>query len=80
VVDDFIVFPEEAVLSKVDTGVAKDRVYLLQWRGAERRFMFWMQDKDGAADADNCKRFNDCMRSPPAAEGAPTDPFLQLLR
>lgn len=83
VVDDFIVFPEEAELSKVDTGVAKDRVYLLQWRGVERRLMFWMQDKDGSGDAELCKKFNDCMRSPPAPEGvpaAPTDPFLQFLR
>lgn len=67
VVDDWIVFPDDAVLSKVSTGVSNDRVYLLQWRApASRQVMFWMQDKLPTEDADNCRKFNEYMSAPPA--------------
>ena len=71
VVDDFMVFPGDAVLSKVNTGNDKDRVYLLKWQGgASRKFMFWMQEKSGEDDAENCRKFNEYITTPPAAEAA----------
>ena len=42
VVDDLIIFPEEAKFSKVNTGKAEDRVFLLKFHSGDRRFMFWM--------------------------------------
>lgn len=40
---DFILFPDDATFSKVDTGRPDDRVVLLQYRNSPRRFFFWMQ-------------------------------------
>lgn len=41
--EDFIIFPDDATFSKVDTGRAGDRVLLLQYKNSARRFFFWMQ-------------------------------------
>lgn len=72
VVDDFMVFPGDAVLSKVTTGRDTDRVYLLKWQGgASRKFMFWMQEKSPAEDEENCRKFNEYIITPPPVEGVP---------
>lgn len=42
VVDDLIIFPEEAKFSKVSTGKPEDRVFLLKFNSGDRKFMFWM--------------------------------------
>lgn len=41
--EDFIIFPDDASFSRVDTGRAGDRVFLLQYKNSSRRFFFWMQ-------------------------------------
>lgn len=41
--EDFIIFPDDASFSRVDTGRADDRVFLLQYKNSSRRFFFWMQ-------------------------------------
>lgn len=41
--EDFIIFPDDATFSKVDTGRPGDRVLLLQYKNSSRRFFFWMQ-------------------------------------
>lgn len=84
VIDDFMVFPGDAVLSKVNTGREKDRVYLLKWQGGvNRKFMFWMQDKSADQDDQNCKKFNEYISNPPreAAAGgrASANDFMNML-
>lgn len=44
-----IILPEEAVYKKVDTGREGERVYLMEIAG-NRRFFYWMQDKDADKD------------------------------
>jgi Proteasome complex subunit Rpn13 ubiquitin receptor len=46
--DDLIVMPGELEWSRVDTGRAGDRVFLLQVTGTPRRHFYWMQSKDSA--------------------------------
>lgn len=41
--EDFIIFPDDASFSRVDTGREGDRVFLLQYKNSSRRFFFWMQ-------------------------------------
>eukprot|EP00903_Cladosiphon_okamuranus_P022669 g20862.t2 len=80
VVDDVIILPEEAVYKKVDTGREGERVYLMEIAG-NRRFFYWMQDKDADKDEENMKKVNELTNSPPAddapasggAGGAGTD-------
>jgi hypothetical protein len=66
-----MVFPGDAVLSKVNTGKENDRVYLLKWQGgASRKFMFWMQDKSSEQDEEHCRKFNEYITSPPQEPAA----------
>lgn len=46
---DMIILPEEAVYKKIDTGREGERVYLMEIAG-NRRFFYWMQDKDSDKD------------------------------
>eukprot|EP00752_Nemacystus_decipiens_P008109 g7249.t1 len=64
VVDDVIILPEEAVYKKVDTGREGERVYLMEIAG-NRRFFYWMQDKDADKDEENMKKVNELTNSPP---------------
>ncbi|DBA03106.1 TPA: hypothetical protein N0F65_003353 [Lagenidium giganteum] len=61
--EDFIIFPDDASFSKVDTGRAVDRVLLLQYKNSSRRFFFWMQHKDSSRDDELVKKVNDCMNN-----------------
>uniref|UniRef100_A0A7S2GWZ2 Pru domain-containing protein n=1 Tax=Helicotheca tamesis TaxID=374047 RepID=A0A7S2GWZ2_9STRA len=60
VVDSLTIFPEDdCTYSRVDTGRENDRVYLLQYGNAsDRRFFFWLQEKDDKDDEDNCVKMN----------------------
>ncbi|CAM9920523.1 unnamed protein product [Ascophyllum nodosum] len=64
VVDDIIILAEEAVYKKVNTGTDGDRVYLMEIAG-NRRFFYWMQDKNSEKDEENMKRVNELTNSPP---------------
>jgi len=83
-VDDLILFPDDAVFKKVKTGKEADRVYLLQYKGSNRRFFFWMQDANCEKDEEHCASINKFMSDPNAApttgssggEGA----YMDLLR
>ncbi len=55
VVDDIILFPNEADWIKVDSGKSEDRVYLLQMKGSSRRFFYWLQDKNKGQDEENAQ-------------------------
>jgi len=66
VVDSLTVFPEDdCTYSKVPTGRDGDRVYLIQYgRTSDRRFFFWMQDKDkeGGIEKDEEKDEENCVK------------------
>ena len=83
VVDEFIVMPEDINLKKVNTGRENDRVYLLKWNNHTRKFMFWMQDKNGDKDEENCNKFNEFARNPnqppPNRLFSNPDPFVNVL-
>lgn len=73
VVDSLTIFPsDDCTYSKVETGNDKDRVYLLQYGNvSERRFFFWMQDKEeGNLDEDHCVKINTYMADPAEAAAA----------
>ncbi len=55
VVDDIMLFCNEADWVKVDSGNSEDRVYLLQMKGSDRRFFYWMQDKSKGKDEENAR-------------------------
>eukprot|EP00941_MAST-03F_sp_MAST-3F-sp1_P002715 g2715.t1 len=59
--DDHVLIPGDQTFEKVDTGVASDRVYLLQYSGIERRFFFWMQEPDATKDAENVRKLKERM-------------------
>lgn len=73
IVDTHAIFPDDdCTYSKVDTGNDKDRVYLLQYgNGSDRRFFFWMQDKEeGNLDEDHCVKINTYIADPAEAAAA----------
>mmetsp|Transcript_21999 Transcript_21999/g.28803 ORF Transcript_21999/g.28803 Transcript_21999/m.28803 type:complete len:386 (+) Transcript_21999:60-1217(+) len=70
IVDDLILFPDDAVFKKVNTGKEGDRVYLLQYKGSDRRFFFWMQDAKDEKDEEYCDNINKYMSDPAAANEA----------
>eukprot|EP00904_Undaria_pinnatifida_P012348 jgi/Undpi1/8243/HiC_scaffold_25.g10713.m1 len=83
VVDDIIILPEEAVYKKVDTGREGERVFLMEIAG-NRRFFYWMQDKDADKDEENMKKVNELTNSPPSddaptARGSSNSDMMELL-
>lgn len=75
VIDSLSIFPEDnCTYSKVDTGRPNDRVYYLQYGNAsDRRFFFWMQDKEeGNLDEENCVKINTYMSDPEEAASVAT--------
>lgn len=63
-----IIFPEEAVFKRVKQ-CTTGRVYLLEWKGTERRLFFWMQEPSEDKDAELCEKVNKALNEPPASEG-----------
>ena len=66
----WIVFQNSVVFKKINTGRAEDRVYLLKWKDENRRLLFWMQDKSGDKDEENCKQVNELFNNPAAVTAA----------
>jgi len=68
---DWMMLPNDANLTKVDTQREGDRVVLLQFfSNPSRRFFFWLQDKEDSEDEELLKKFNDTMIS--NGDAAPT--------
>jgi hypothetical protein len=66
VIEDVIVMPHDAYFARVNTGRAKDRVYILQYQGgSSRRFFFWMQSASDEKDEELVTCLNECMTEPP---------------
>ena len=66
IVDDFILFPDDAEFKKVNTGREKDRVYMLQWKSDgddAQRLFYWMQHLKADEDEDNMRRVNEAIAS-----------------
>ena len=55
-----MIFPGDAQFIKVVTGRPADRVYMLQFQN-NRRFFFWLQDKDDKDDAELTAKLNECV-------------------
>lgn len=67
---DVIILPEEAVYKKVDTGREGERVYLMEIAG-NRRFFYWMQDKDADKDEVSVMKEHRCLAKLAPAFGSP---------
>jgi hypothetical protein len=79
-VDDFLVFPGDQTLEKVDTGRPEDRIYLLTFKtSADRRFFFWMQEPDATKDEERVKDFNRFMNDVAATAPPPSGGLRGLL-
>jgi hypothetical protein len=79
-VDDFLVFPGDQTLEKVDTGRPEDRIYLLTFKtSADRRFFFWMQEPDVTKDEERVKDFNRFMNDVTATAAPPSGGLRGLL-
>jgi hypothetical protein len=68
---DHMVFPGTASFKKTATGRPGDRVVLLQFTGSERRFFFWLQDKDDGKDNELITKFSDALNGTMPADDAP---------
>ena len=54
--EDLILFPEEAEFKKIP--IAKERVYMLQFKSSSRKLFYWMQEPKEDKDEEYCKRVN----------------------
>lgn len=70
VIDDLIIFPEEAVMKRVKQ-CTTGRVYLLEFRASSRKCFYWMQEPSEDKDEEYCSKINHYMNNPPSfgAEG-----------
>jgi len=58
-----IIFPGEATFRKVDE--AKGRVYVLEWKTADKKLFFWLQEPKDDKDKENCDNINKFINDPP---------------
>eukprot|EP00501_MAST-03F_sp_TOSAG23-6_P000046 GSMAST32.ASY1.ANO1.47.1 assembled CDS len=75
--DDQVVIAGDQTFKKVETGVASDRVYLLQYKNSSRRFFYWMQEPDSTKDEANVKKLCELIGQTEAA--APTSSLQSIL-
>ena len=68
--DDRMLFPDEAVWKKVNTGRAGDRVFLLQLKSSNQVLMFWMQDKSAEKDDEVVTKINNFINNPSSVDAA----------
>jgi hypothetical protein len=62
--DDLIIFPEEAVFSKVKQGTT-GRVFILKFKTSERKLFFWMQEPKDDKDKEYEEKMNQYINNPP---------------
>jgi len=65
--DDLIIFPEEAVFSKVTQGTP-GRVFILKFKTSERKLFFWMQEPKDDKDKEIEEKVNQYINSPPTPD------------
>jgi len=87
---DHMIFPGDASFKKVNTGREKDRVVLLQFTtNPDRRFFFWLQDKNEEKDEELIQKISDVLEGktettnddeppPLVGETPPANPAVQM--
>lgn len=70
VVDDLIIFPEDADFSRVKQ-CTTGRVYIMKFRSSNRRFFCWMQEPKEDKDEERCKKVNEILNGASSAEETP---------
>eukprot|EP01137_Pigoraptor_chileana_P034031 Opistho-2@25946 len=68
--DDLIMFPESIEFEKINK--SNGRVYILRFRGSDKKMFFWMQSKKADKDEENCRKVNFVINNPPIP-GVPYD-------
>ncbi|KAI8332984.1 proteasome complex subunit Rpn13 ubiquitin receptor-domain-containing protein [Blakeslea trispora] len=64
--DDFIIFPDEAELTRVEQ-CTTGRVYCLQFKSSSQKVFYWMQSKDADKDEALVNRVNQLINDPQSA-------------
>ncbi|KAI9344124.1 proteasome complex subunit Rpn13 ubiquitin receptor-domain-containing protein [Pilaira anomala] len=64
--DDFIIFPDEAELLRVDQ-CTTGRVYILKFKSSSQKVFYWMQSKKSEKDEELVKRVNQLINDPQSA-------------
>jgi len=67
--DDLIIFPEDAVFSKVTQCKEGSRVVLLKFKASSRKLFFWMQEPKSDNDEDLISKVNDALNNPGGSSG-----------
>ena len=67
IMERYTVLPGEQTFEKVDTGKKDDQVYLLQFKGQEKRRFFWMQEPNKDSCESTVKQLVDALKLPPTA-------------
>ncbi|ODN01530.1 Proteasomal ubiquitin receptor ADRM1 [Orchesella cincta] len=62
--DDLIIFPEDAVFSKVNQCKDGDRVVLLKFKASSRKLFFWMQEPKADNDEELVGKVNEALNNP----------------
>lgn len=64
---DLIIFPEEAVFSKVTKGTT-GRVFILKFKTSERKLFFWLQEPKDDKDKEYEEKVNQYINNPPTPD------------
>jgi len=64
ILDDFLVFPQDQKVERIDTGRPNDRVYLLSFSTSDAmRVFLWMQEPDASKDDERVAELNRLMNT-----------------
>jgi 26S proteasome regulatory subunit N13 len=76
---DFIIFPDEAELLRVDE-CTTGRVYILKFKSSSQKVFYWMQSKNDEKDEELVSRVNQLINDPQSAanEGSSRDGDLEF--
>ncbi|GAA5807627.1 hypothetical protein MFLAVUS_000996 [Mucor flavus] len=64
--DDFIIFPDEAELTRVEQ-CTTGRVYILKFKSSNQKVFYWMQSKSEEKDEEVVRRVNQLINDPQSA-------------
>ncbi|KAG0749002.1 hypothetical protein G6F62_000693 [Rhizopus arrhizus] len=80
--DDFIIFPEEAELVRVEQ-CTTGRVYVLKFKSSSQKQFYWMQNKNDEKDSEIVRKVNQTINDPSSAsdefESSAQSDFMQIL-
>ncbi|CAO3683071.1 unnamed protein product [Rhizopus stolonifer] len=82
--DDFIIFPEEAELVRVDQ-CTTGRVFVLKFKSSSQKQFYWMQSKSDEKDEELVRKVNQTINDPSSAsdqsgfENSAQSDFMQML-